>query len=42
VERAIAHLIQLGATVLHKHDIDTVNHYAVTMADPEGNELCIA
>ena len=42
VDAEVEQLARLGATVLYKHDDGTVDHYAVTMADPEGNEFCVA
>jgi hypothetical protein len=42
VDAAVERLVRLGATVLHKHDGETDDHYAVTMADPESNEFCVA
>ena len=42
VERRVAELVEAGATVLYRMGGDTVDHYGVTLADPEGNEFCIA
>lgn len=42
VDAEVERLERLGAAVLHKHDGETVDHYGVTMADPEGNEFCVA
>ncbi|MEV0269106.1 VOC family protein [Hamadaea sp. NPDC050747] len=42
VDAKVAQLVDLGATVLYRHDGDTEGHYGVTMADPEGNEFCVA
>ena len=42
VDVEVEQLVRLGATVLYKHDDDTAGHYGVTMADPEGNEFCVA
>jgi len=41
VEAKVEELVGLGAAVLHRHDVDGLDHYAVTMADPEGNEFCV-
>ena len=35
----VERLVALGATVLHRHDEG--EHRWVTLADPEGNELCV-
>lgn len=42
VDAVVEQLLRLGATVLRKHDDGAVDHYGVTMADPEGNEFCVA
>lgn len=42
VNARVDQLVGLGATVLYTHDGDTAGHYGVTMADPEGNEFCVA
>ncbi|WP_412538016.1 VOC family protein [Longispora sp. K20-0274] len=42
VDAEVERLVRLGATVLSKHDGDTDGQYGVTMADPEGNEFCVA
>ncbi|WP_027346871.1 VOC family protein [Hamadaea tsunoensis] len=42
VDAKVAELVGLGATVLRKHDGETSDHYGVTLADPEGNEFCVA
>ncbi|MBV1853574.1 VOC family protein [Catellatospora tritici] len=41
VDAKVEQLVRLGATVLYRHDGDTVDHYAATLADPEGNEFCV-
>ncbi|MEV6970517.1 VOC family protein [Hamadaea sp. NPDC051192] len=42
VDAKVAELVGLGATVLNTHDGEASDHYGVTMADPEGNEFCVA
>ncbi len=42
VDAEVGQLVLLGASVRQHHDHDTIDHYAVTMADPEGNEFCVA
>jgi len=42
VDAEVERLVRLGATVLYKHDGDTEGQYGVTLADPEGNEFCVA
>ncbi|MGY0234438.1 VOC family protein [Longispora urticae] len=42
VDDEVERLTGLGATVLSRHDGDSAGHYGVTMADPEGNEFCVA
>ncbi|WP_020523723.1 VOC family protein [Catelliglobosispora koreensis] len=42
VDSKVAQLVQLGASVLSRHDDATSDHYAATLADPEGNEFCVA
>ncbi len=41
VDAEVARLVAAGATVLYPHDTPGVDHYAVTLADPEGNEFCV-
>ena len=41
VDAKVAALTALAATVLHTHDGEFAGHYAVTLADPEGNEFCV-
>jgi hypothetical protein len=41
VDAAVARLLALGATTAMVHDVDGLDHYAVTMQDPEGNEFCV-
>jgi hypothetical protein len=41
VDAEVARLVGAGARVLSPHDTPGVDHYAVTMADPEGNEFCV-
>jgi hypothetical protein len=41
VDAHVATLLAAGATALHVHAVPGVDHYAVTMADPEGNEFCV-
>jgi Glyoxalase-like domain len=41
VDAKVAELVALGATALYPHDVEGLDHYAVTMADPEGNEFCV-
>jgi len=39
VETEVARLVKLGATRLETLESEGVDHYAVAMADPEGNEF---
>ena len=39
VEAEVARLVALGATRLHTASQEGLDHYAVGMADPEGNEF---
>lgn len=41
VDAEVVRLTALGATTLHTSDTEGLDHYAVTMQDPEGNEFCI-
>ena len=41
VDTEVARLRDLGATVFFVHDEPGMDHYAVTMQDPEGNEFCV-
>jgi glyoxalase superfamily protein len=41
VDAEVARLTAAGATILYPHDDEGIDHYAMTMADPEGNEFCI-
>lgn len=42
VEAKAARLVSLGATRLHTIDDEGLDHYAVALLDPEGNEFDIA
>ena len=42
VEAEAARLEELGASRLRLLSQDGLDHYAVVMADPEGNEFCVA
>jgi hypothetical protein len=42
IDRRVAELVAAGATVLYRSAADGVDHYGVTLADPEGNEFCVA
>ena len=39
---AIDELVQLGATVVSRHEMGGGSHRWTVMQDPEGNEFCIA
>lgn len=39
---AVENLVELGATVVAKHEIRGACHRWTVMQDPEGNEFCIA
>lgn len=41
VEAEVARLVEAGASRAWDHDDPDVDHYAVTMRDPEGNEFCV-
>ena len=41
VDAEAARLLALGATTVRAHDEEGLDHYAVTLQDPEGNEFCI-
>ena len=41
VDARMAELVVLGASLLRVLSQDGLDHYAVVLADPEGNELCI-
>jgi hypothetical protein len=41
VEAEAARLVSLGATRLHPIDEEGLDHYAVALTDPEGNEFDI-
>ena len=36
-----ARLVEAGAQRLYLLDTEGIDHFAVVMADPEGNEFCI-
>ncbi|GHJ47706.1 glyoxalase [Catellatospora sp. TT07R-123] len=42
VDAKVAELMRLGATELHRNDDDANGQYGITLADPEGNEFCVA
>jgi hypothetical protein len=39
VDAEVRRLTELGATAVHVHRDDDLDHYAVAMTDPEGNEF---
>jgi hypothetical protein len=41
VDAEVERLVAAGATVLHTHAEPGIDHYAVTLADPAGNEFCV-
>ncbi|MBB1255807.1 VOC family protein [Streptomyces alkaliterrae] len=41
VDAEVARLRDAGARLLHVLDTEGVDHYAVVMQDPEGNEFCV-
>ncbi|MBU7599453.1 VOC family protein [Streptomyces sp. P38-E01] len=41
VDGEVARLRAAGAQVLHTLDAEGLDHYAVVMSDPEGNEFCV-
>jgi glyoxalase superfamily protein len=41
VDAKVTELVALGATPVRVHDGEGLDHYAVTLQDPEGNEFCI-
>lgn len=41
VDAEVARLVELGATPTRVHAEPGVDHYAVTLQDPEGNEFCV-
>ena len=41
VDAHVAVLVEAGATIVLVHDVDGLDHYAVTLHDPEGNEFCV-
>jgi hypothetical protein len=41
VDAEVARLVGLGATTMRVHDEEGLDHYAVTLQDPEGNEFCV-
>jgi hypothetical protein len=41
VDAEASRLVELGATFLRALDADGLDHYAVAMKDPEGNEFDI-
>ena len=42
VDAEAGRLVREGATILRVLDEEGLDHYAVAMQDPEGNEFCIA
>ena len=42
VDAEVRRLEDLGARVLSVHAPDKADDYAVTLADPEGNEFCLS
>ena len=41
VDSEVSRLVDAGASILRVLDDPTVDHYAVVLADPEGNEFCV-
>lgn len=41
VDAEVARLLAAGADILHTLDTEGLDHYAVVMRDPEGNEFCV-
>jgi hypothetical protein len=41
VDDKVAALVDAGATLIRTTDDTANNHYAVLLADPEGNEFCV-
>ena len=41
VDAMVDRLHALGATTVLVHDDDGLDHYGVTLRDPEGNEFCV-
>jgi catechol 2,3-dioxygenase-like lactoylglutathione lyase family enzyme len=41
IDAEVARLTGIGATVLRVLYMDGLDHYAVVMQDPEGNEFCV-
>ncbi len=41
VDAEVARLTEAGASTLYVTDPTEMEHYAVTMTDPEGNEFCV-
>jgi len=41
VDAKVSELVALGAKALYVHSQEGLDHYAVTMQDPEGNEFCV-
>ena len=39
---AVDELVALGATVIEAHELTWANHGWTVLADPEGNEFCVA
>ncbi len=41
VDTEVARLVAAGATIFRVLDDPTIDHYAVVLQDPEGNEFCV-
>jgi hypothetical protein len=41
VDAEVGRLLRAGATTLRVHAQPGLDHYAVTLADPAGNEFCV-
>ena len=42
IDAEVARLVAAGATVDHVSSAEGLDHYGVTLQDPEGNEFCVA
>lgn len=41
VDAEVERLISAGASMAWEHDDESIDHYAATLRDPEGNEFCV-
>lgn len=42
IDKEVERLVALGATIFNVNSVEGMDHYGVTLQDPEGNEFCVS